>query len=413
MAIVVDPEVQALIPPRQVREQQYLEWSLRTYGCHNPLLVWGRILLDGHRRLEICKRLRIPYETAPVDLPDREAALLWVDENQLTRQDLTEDQRAAIGVRILRRRAARVQAARANGQATPGGPPAARAVASANGDGHVSPLTQAEAAQAAGVSEFRVREAVVIAKADPALHLQVVRGEKSLLQAKRELLGRKRLAEREATAATVKRLGAHVRHGDFRKVLADLPDNSVDLIFTDPPYDKRSIPLYGALAELAARVLVPGGSLVCYAGVHALPTLFPLMTPHLAFWWQFCVRLKAAFPRQHGWRVHVHYKPLLWFVKGKYRGEYIVDVIESTWLEKNWHDWQQSEAEAAHCISKLTPSDGLVLDPMCGSGTTLLAARRLGRRYLGVDLDRDQAKVATARLRQDQVEAPPGRPLRT
>jgi site-specific DNA-methyltransferase (adenine-specific) len=268
-------------------------------------------------------------------------------------------------------------------------------------------------AQEAGVSEFRVREAVTIEKADADLFAAVIQGQKSLLQAKRELRARKRLADRLAMAAAVKRLAPNVRHGDFRTILADLPDDSVDLIFTDPPYDKGSIPLYGDLAELAARVLVPGGSLVCYAGVHALPRLFPLMMPHLQFWWQLCLRLKAAFPRLHGWRVHVHYKPLLWFVKGKYKGDYIVDVIESTWLEKNWHDWQQSEAEAAHCIAKLAPEDGLVLDPMCGSGTTLLAAKRLGRRYLGVELDREQAKVATARLRQKQADAPPGRPLRT
>lgn len=90
----------------------------------------------------------------------------------------------------------------------------------------------------------------------------------------------------------------------------------------------------------------------------------------------------------------------------------MVDVIESTWLAKNWHDWQQSEAEAAHCISKLAPEGGPVLDPMCGSGTTLLAAKRLGRRYLGVDSDRTQGKVATARLRRNQPDEPPGPPLR-
>jgi hypothetical protein len=419
MEIVVDAEIRALIPPLRAREQQYLEASLRTYGCHDPIKLWGKVLLDGHKRLDICKRHKIPFKTEKVEVPDREAALLWVEENQLTRHDLTDDQRAAVAVRVLRRRIARAKAAQAVNGSGKGMPRPAGQTArttgspSVNGDRHASPLSQAGVAQEARVSEFRVREAVAIEKADAFLYHQVILGEKSLLQAKRELISRKRLAGREATAAMVKRLSANVRVGDFRKILVDLPDNSVDLIFTDPPYDKGSIPLYGGLAELAARVLVPGGSLVCYAGVHALPRLFPLMTTHIPFWWQMCLRLKAAFPRQHGWRVHVHYKPLLWFVKGKYKGDYVVDVIESTWLEKNWHDWQQSEAEAAHCIAKLTPKDGLVLDPMCGSGTTLLAAKRLGRRYLGVELNRDQAKVATARLRQNQADTPPGRPLRT
>ncbi len=393
MRIVVDPEIQGLIPTPRPKELEYLEASLRVYGCRDPLKVWGRLLLDGHRRLEFCKRHRIPYETEHVELPDRQAALLWVEQHQLTRHDLTDDQRAALAVRVLRRRSAIAKASPAtNGDIIP----------SRSGDGQARPFSQAGVAEEARVSERRVREAVSVEKADAALFRQVIDGQKSLLQAKREIITRRRAKERRAMAASVRRLGPGVRAGDFRKVLGNLPDNSVDLIFTDPPYDKASVPLYGELAALAARVLMPGGSLVCYVGVHALPSLFPLMTPHLQFWWQLCLRLKAAFPRQHGWRVHVHYKPLLWFVKGIYKGDYVVDVIESTWLAKNWHDWQQSEAEAAHCISKLTPKDGLVLDPMCGSGTTLIAAKRLGRRYLGVDLDPMQARVATARLRGAQ-----------
>ncbi len=66
----------------------------------------------------------------------------------------------------------------------------------------------------------------------------------------------------------------------------------------------------------------------------------------------------------------------------------------------NWHDWERSETEAAHRISTLTPTDGMVLDPMCGSGTTRVAARRLNRRFMGAQLNPMQAKRATARLEQ-------------
>lgn len=248
------------------------------------------------------------------------------------------------------------------------------------------------------MSEYRVRSAIRLHRLDPKLFRKVITGAVGLTAALQEVMGRRRTAERQAIAARVARLAPQVRAGDFRDVLTDLPDDSVDLIFTDPPYDRESVPLYGDLAKLAARVLTPGGSLVCYAGVPFLPPLFPLMTPFIQFWWQFCLRLQGAFPRFHSRRVHVHYKPLLWFVKGQFRRDYVIDVIESTWLAKNWHDWEQSDAEAAHCIAKLTPDDGMVLDPMCGSGTTLVAAKRLGRRYLGVELDRQRAKVATARL---------------
>lgn len=49
-------------------------------------------------------------------------------------------------------------------------------------------------------------------------------------------------------------------------------------------------------------------------------------------------------------------------------------------------------------IEQFTDPDEIVLDPFCGSGTTGVACLRLGRRFLGVELDRTYAKVARERL---------------
>ena len=57
-----------------------------------------------------------------------------------------------------------------------------------------------------------------------------------------------------------------LRIGDARKVLADVADNSTAVVLTDPPHSEGSEPLYEWLAEFAARVLVPGGSLIVYSG---------------------------------------------------------------------------------------------------------------------------------------------------
>ncbi|MGC2681850.1 MAG: class I SAM-dependent methyltransferase, partial [Candidatus Nitrosopolaris sp.] len=60
--------------------------------------------------------------------------------------------------------------------------------------------------------------------------------------------------------------GIKLIEGDFLKKSLDIADKSVDLIFTDPPYDLKSLPLYQDLARIAARVLKDGGSLVTYCG---------------------------------------------------------------------------------------------------------------------------------------------------
>jgi DNA modification methylase len=101
--------------------------------------------------------------------------------------------------------------------------------------------------------------------------------------------------------------------------------------------------------------------------------------------------------RGHG--INVRWKPLLWFVKGTWRRDcrFIHDYVESV-PEKSHHDWQQSLVEASHFIEKLTTAGELVCDPCCGSGTTLLAAKRLERNWVGYETNEQHAKVARARL---------------
>jgi DNA modification methylase len=172
------------------------------------------------------------------------------------------------------------------------------------------------------------------------------------------------------------------------KVSKEIPDESVDLIFTDPPYDKKSLLLYKELALLANRVLKPGGSIVCYCGTYAIPQILDYMKEaNLTYYWISAVILQGPFDK--AWREHItiKWKPLLYHIKGTKKfdtTQYMSDVIISTKPDK------------------LVPNQ-TVLDPMMGSGTTGISALDLKRRFIGIELEEETFKLAAARINQFQA----------
>jgi ParB family chromosome partitioning protein len=91
--IQVDEEFKHYIPRLRDDERHILETSILSDGCKEPLVIWMEegVLLDGHNRMEICEKHGIDYKTREVSLPDREAALAWIEDNQLGRRNLTPE----------------------------------------------------------------------------------------------------------------------------------------------------------------------------------------------------------------------------------------------------------------------------------------------------------------------------------
>ncbi len=187
--------------------------------------------------------------------------------------------------------------------------------------------------------------------------------------------------------------------GNFRDVGNHIAEESAALIFTDPPYDQKSLPIYQSLAEFAHRVLLPGGSLVVYAPHYALPQIFSSMAGKLRYFWTIAVIHKGGKSLMREYGIRVWFKPLLWYVKGdRYNKQSIIrDVIESE-PEKYEHEWQQSVVEAKFIIEHLTEPGELIIDPLAGTGTTLIAAQMCNRRWLGIEQDPKTAQLATERL---------------
>lgn len=102
----IDDEFRARIFAMSNEERVQLEANLLTEGCRDSLVVWeeGRLLIDGHNRYAICTAHDIAYSVESVSLPSREAALDWIDRNQLARRNLSPADYKIISGRMYNRR---------------------------------------------------------------------------------------------------------------------------------------------------------------------------------------------------------------------------------------------------------------------------------------------------------------------
>ena len=92
----IDKEFADLIPPLTEEEYKGLEQSILAEGCRDALVVWNNTLVDGHNRYKICTEHNIAYLTVTKDFEDRNAAMLWMMNNQLSRRNLNDFQRVEI-----------------------------------------------------------------------------------------------------------------------------------------------------------------------------------------------------------------------------------------------------------------------------------------------------------------------------
>jgi len=443
--IKIDQEFKDLIPPLQKEERDQLEANIKAEGCRDPLTVWEGTLMDGHNRHEICTRLNIPFKTVEISFPDRSHAVEWIIRNQFGRRNLAAYDRGSLALRLDDVLAKRNEEKR---KATEGRPSkedlaklakakeeSDKAAENALEDVKDIPRSmptydraslaikvgkelafkkmpvslatktrsersdrQRDVGEAAGISGStvakikKINEAVEQGKVDQATIQKIRTGDTSINRVVRDL---KESAAKERIevikAEAVKKLVSvnDIILGDFREKADEIPDNSVDLIFTDPPYDRAAIKLFDGLGEFAAKKLRPGGSLVFYLGQIQLPSALEILSKHLRYWWCCsCYHSGPTLLRMNEYGIVNGWKPILWFVKES-RGDketFINDVATGT-KEKSHHEWQQAEAEALYFIEKLTKPGDFVVDPFCGGGTTPAVCEKNGRKWKAFEID--------------------------
>ena len=195
---------------------------------------------------------------------------------------------------------------------------------------------------------------------------------------------------------------------DIRDGLPMVEANSVDYIITDPPYPKEYIPLYGDLSRLASSVLKPGGSLIVMCGQSYLPQVIQELCKSMNYHWCMAYMTPGGqSPQLFHKKVNTFWKPVLWFVKGEYSGDYVGDVLKSDTNDndKRFHEWGQSYSGMADIVKRFTNPGDIILDPFLGGGTTGVAAVTLGRRFIGADIEQSNVDIASDRIKKEYENA--------
>jgi site-specific DNA-methyltransferase (adenine-specific) len=200
-------------------------------------------------------------------------------------------------------------------------------------------------------------------------------------------------------------------NGDCLTILPQLADGSVDFVFTDPPYlvnyrdrsgrslagDKSSQWLKPAFAEIY-RVLKPGRFCVSFYGWSKADQFLAAWRAAGFYPAGHLVWVKS-YASGHGKVDYCHEQAYL-LAKGQgIRPRYVLpDVLSWHYAGNRLHPTQKPVQSLKPVIAAFTEPGEIVLDPFCGSGSTLLAAKILGRRYIGIELDAEYAKTAQERL---------------
>ena len=243
-------------------------------------------------------------------------------------------------------------------------------------------------------------------------------------------------------------------------LMRKLPDKSVDLVVTSPPYcmgkayenphddietfRQQHISLFNDLY----RIVKPGGNICWQVGYHVsdqcvIPLdfvvyeIFTSRSENLKY--PFILRNRIIWTFGHGLnsakRFSGRHEMILWFTKGEqqtfnlddvrvpqkypgkryYRGPHKGELsgnplgknpsdvweipnVKAKHVEKTAHPCQFPVALPQRLIRALAPPDGLVLDPFMGSGTTGVSSIIEGRRFVGSEIQKDYYDIAITRI---------------
>ena len=250
-----------------------------------------------------------------------------------------------------------------------------------------------------------------------------------------------------------------LHHADASQILPSISDSSVDMILTDPPYNTTSLQIDKTAFRIEdymdefKRIMKPNGWIFCFGSIE----MGAILLKYFKFKFQY-IWLKSNGTYVHaGAKIPIHRHENLWvmfrddleYVSNLYMNKLELRTAGAPYIgkpgksseftisqgyqnkpntvntgyregttilkfpnkpfmppaERTDHPTQKPLDMIKMLCKAYCPEDGLVLDPFMGSGTTPLAAKITGRRYVGIEIDDVYYKIAKDRV-DNYVEPP-------
>ena len=201
-----------------------------------------------------------------------------------------------------------------------------------------------------------------------------------------------------------------IYHADCRDILPLIPDKSIDLVLTDPPYGIRLDLTW--LSELHLAHSKPANKtdkpIIGDSGID------------LSLLWQFPNRVIFGFPyicdsKATGWLVwdkqpgidtdRTLTSPIEMASSTVWRGFRLVRCMWAGYMRDNGeyrfeHPTQKPQKVISYAINKGSQLGDLIADPFLGSGTTAYCAKKLGRKCIGIEIEERYCEIASKRCSQ-------------
>lgn len=202
-----------------------------------------------------------------------------------------------------------------------------------------------------------------------------------------------------------------VIHGDCLEVMRGMPDKCVDIVLTDPPYGmnyqsnhryEKWCRIFGDKALPVEAIHMSIGKARRCAYVFCrwdnLPNM-PQMRSVIA--WVKNNWSMGDLEHEHGRQ----WEAICFYPKEDHK--FVARIPDVVFADRTGNKYHPTEKPTDLMFRLLSSNEGgIIFDPFCGSGTTLVAAKMLGRRYIGIDIEKKYCDIAEERLRNTTPPLP-------